>query len=421
MSLSENAANDMTNANLYEKDSRPYYGGEPAASKTGEYNVSPKIYPEANNRYLGKSIYSLDQKPYYGTGRDYKVLSNAPVGMKSVPIELNELKNTFADPKNIKILENDLQKITAKESLNSIALSGKYFKDPAPYYDPSAEEKARKVADISQKISNMRYELSQDQKGPVFTEENFKVKTKIQNYANLNREATNEFIKKSYYYEPISKNPKEINPKLTVFNAGEKAETNKHNLVEVETTTENLGSKYVENTKFKYTEADVKDTSNVKDVVPQIVSNLKNEKANKVSNDVKVDRVQNVLYKKVEEKKVEVPKPKVDVAKKVEAPKAKVEEKRVEEKKVEAPKAKVEAPKAKVEAPKAKVEAPKKTEEKKVEETQIKFDGFMKLEAKLPEIDGPTPIFLEKRSRVVEEENIIFDGFKKNFAKADFE
>ena len=41
----------------------------------------------------------------------------------------------------------------------------------------------------------------------------------------------------------------------------------------------------------------------------QIVSNLKNEKANKVSNDVKVDRVQNVLYKKVEEKKVEVPKP----------------------------------------------------------------------------------------------------------------
>ena len=82
-----------------------------------------------------------------------------------------------------------------------------------------------------------------------------------------------------------------------------KAETNKHNLVEVETTTENLGSKYVENTKFKYTEADVKDTSNVKDVVPQIVSNLKNEKANKVSNDVKVDRVQNVLYKKVEEKK----------------------------------------------------------------------------------------------------------------------
>lgn len=205
MSLSETAANDMTNAKVYEADTKPYYGGEvPAAAKDGEFNVSPKIYPEANNRYLGKDIYKLDQKPYYGTGRDYKVLSNAPQGQKHVPIELNDLKNTFPDPKNIKVLEKELKKITEKESLNSVSMSGKYIPDPAPYYDPSAEEKAMKAAQITNTINNMRVELSKEnQKGPVFTEENFKVKTKIQNYANLNREATNEFIKNSYYYDPV--------------------------------------------------------------------------------------------------------------------------------------------------------------------------------------------------------------------------
>jgi len=44
--------------------------------------------------------------------------------------------------------------------------------------------------------------------GPVFTEENFTVKTKIQNYPNLNREATNEFIKNSYYYDAKGKEGK---------------------------------------------------------------------------------------------------------------------------------------------------------------------------------------------------------------------
>jgi hypothetical protein len=37
--------------------------------------------------------------------------------------------------------------------------------------------------------------------GPVFTEENFRVNTRIQNYKNYFREGSNELIKNSYYYD----------------------------------------------------------------------------------------------------------------------------------------------------------------------------------------------------------------------------
>ena len=96
--------------------------------------------------------------------------------------------------------------MTEKESLNSITASGKYFKDPAPYYDPSAEEHSQKISQTKDIIENMQNQLnSKSLQGPVFTEENFTVKTKIQNYSNLNREATNEFIKNSYYYDANKK------------------------------------------------------------------------------------------------------------------------------------------------------------------------------------------------------------------------
>jgi hypothetical protein len=53
----------------------------------------------------------------------------------------------------------------------------------------------------------MKNEINENKKlsGPVFTEENFAVKTKIQNYSNLNREATNDMIAKSYYYDAQGK------------------------------------------------------------------------------------------------------------------------------------------------------------------------------------------------------------------------
>ena len=196
----------MAGAKYYEKDPEPYYGGDSKALEQGGDGVTLKNMPEAMNRYDKKSIYTYDQAPYYGTGQDYKVLSNTPKDKVNVAIEIRELTDTYADEKNINILQNKLEKLTQKESLNSVSLSGKYFKDPAPYYDPSAEEKKEKVNQISSTIDNMQSEIrNKNLQGPVFTEENFQVKTKIQNYPNLNRESTNEFIKNSYYYDAHAK------------------------------------------------------------------------------------------------------------------------------------------------------------------------------------------------------------------------
>merc|ERR1712032_1519688 len=204
--------------------------------------------------------------------------------------------------------------------------------------DPSAEEKKEKSAQIKDTIEN------------------------IQNYPNLNREATNEFIKNSYYYETKGK---ESTPKLTLFNVGEEAESRKHDIEEVDTLPDNLGSKYVEN-KNRAVEAEEKDVSNVKNVEPSIIDGLKVIAGKKdsdkpvISQDLrkKTDLEKN---KKVEKKKVvESPKKnekeKVNNAKKVEAPK-KVQKKIETPKKVE----KVAAPKVqKIAAPKVdKVAAPK--------------------------------------------------------------
>ena len=221
-------------------------------------------HKEANDRYKGKDIYQMDQRPYYGVDDEYKKLSNRPKGMIPVSIDLKDLKNTFPDKKNIQILEDELKNIKEKESLNSITLSGKYFNDPAPYYDPTASEKAEKIEEISNTIEDMKNELNKNENPEIFTEENFKVTTKIQNYSNSNRESTNEFIKNSYYEENSSK---KTDPKTTVFNIGEKADVRKHNLVEVDTLSDNLGSKYVDERKSKYTEADVKESSKVNNLI----------------------------------------------------------------------------------------------------------------------------------------------------------
>lgn len=101
-----------------------------------------------------------------------------------------------------------------------------------------------------------------------------------------------------------------------------------------------LGSKYVENTKVHYELAEEKDTSKEKDVTPQIVSKLrKTEIANKIQNDIKVNQNKKLtvvpkIVQKNEEKKSTAETKKNPIAQKV--------------------------------------------------EEEIKFDGFVKLEAKFP-------------------------------------
>merc|ERR1712222_35029 len=106
---------------------------------------------------------------------------------------------------------------------------------------------------------------------------------------NLNREASNEFIKNSYYYDP---KPKIEQPKLSVFNQGEKVSSPKHNLVEAESIAERLGTKYVQDNKdnrVQLSEALVKDTSKVKDV-EAIDASKKNLKNLKKKEEIKVEK-----------------------------------------------------------------------------------------------------------------------------------
>lgn len=201
----------VSSQQIYSKDQKAYYGdvSQNLNKDLTNYNVIPKTFSDANSRYQNKNIYKKDQQPYYGTGEQFKVISNAPTDKVAVPIEMKELTYTFPDEKNIKTLENTLNNINGKESLNSISLSGKYMKDPNAYYDPTLYDKKMKSSIIIETINNMKEDLKNDIKstGQVFTEENFPIKTKIQNLANANKEDTNNMIAESYYYD-VNKNSK---------------------------------------------------------------------------------------------------------------------------------------------------------------------------------------------------------------------
>merc|ERR1712160_13497 len=291
------------------------------------------------------------------------------------------------------------------------------------------------------------------------------IKTKIQNYANLNREATNEMIKNSYYYNA---NKGQSTPKLTLFNVGDEAEVRKHDIEEVDTLPDNLGSKYVES-KQRLTEAEEKDVSNIKNVQPTIVNGLKvisnkknfspiieknlamSKKANlekiakakkdekkkvvEAPKNLKNERVntaavvKNENFKKVE--KVAAPKVEKKVAavvknenfkneKKVAAPKVeKVAAPKVE-KKVVAPKvAKVAAPKVeKVAAPKvAKVAAPRAEEPKKQKMiTPTIKGGNLKKDNKNKEEVIEKDVKVKNLRVNSEKVGIVFEGFKTHFA-----
>ena len=199
LSAHENMQNSIVTT-VYDKDQKAYYGdvSEPNKASGQGYTVTPRS-ADANSRYQNKVIYQKDQKPYYGSDRDFKVLSNAPTDKVAVPIELKDTTYTFPNENNIKTLEQKLIQINSKESLNSISLSGKYVKDAGAYYDPTLSDKAAKTATIVETINNMKKDLPDD--GPVFTEENFPVKTKIQNIANASKEASNSLIADSYFYD----------------------------------------------------------------------------------------------------------------------------------------------------------------------------------------------------------------------------
>lgn len=188
---------------LYEKDQKAYYNAYSLSSNTNKKStneINEKNSKDAYDRYLNKVIYQKDQRPYYSPTPEYQVFSNAPKDKIVTPIELkDELLDTASTYENLRNLEKNFVALNKKEDINSVSLSGKYVKDSEPYYDAGAQGRNEKKQVIAQAIEKIKEALID--KTVDYVEENFKVKTKIQNYQNANKENTNEMIKESYYYE----------------------------------------------------------------------------------------------------------------------------------------------------------------------------------------------------------------------------
>ena len=85
-----------------------------------------------------------------------------------------------------------------------------YFKDAKAYYDPTLMDKIAQKAKLIDQINNLTIELNDNSK-PILIVGTKKASLKIQNFVNTNKEETNEFIGKSYYY-PVDRKTLAIEP-----------------------------------------------------------------------------------------------------------------------------------------------------------------------------------------------------------------
>jgi hypothetical protein len=186
--------------NIYEKDKNAYYNANTIARKENDENMKNKLeYSKyANQRYVN-SIYKKDSAPYYSPTGEFRIFSNKPSDKLLIPIEIKDLTDQTPSIENLKNLEKTVEDLEKSENINNLSSSNKYVKDPKAYYDPSYQDKLEKKIQIKKAIQKVRSNLI-DQKHN-FTEENFKIETKIENYKNTNKENTNELIGESYYYD----------------------------------------------------------------------------------------------------------------------------------------------------------------------------------------------------------------------------
>lgn len=194
----------VSSMKVYEKDQQAYYNAYSlgaGASKKSQDEINERNSKDAYSRYLNKVIYQKDQRPYYSPTPEYQVFSNAPKDRIVTPIELkDDLLSTASTYENLRNLEKNLLALDKKEDINSVSLSGKYMKDPEPYYDAGALGRNEQKQIISQAIEKVKEGLIDNSVD--YVEENYKVSTKIQNYQNANKENTNAMISESYYYTP---------------------------------------------------------------------------------------------------------------------------------------------------------------------------------------------------------------------------
>jgi hypothetical protein len=121
-----------------------------------------------------------------------------------------DLTNSIASNKKIQDLQSELDSI--KKDLEAPKFltdqtSPKYAKDASAYYDPTVDDKQARIKYLTETIERLTGELQHP-----FTPKELviqKVEQKVQNFGNMNKEFTNEFIANSYYY-PVPRNSTEV-------------------------------------------------------------------------------------------------------------------------------------------------------------------------------------------------------------------
>ena len=140
------------------------------------------------------NLYQKDKSPYYGPPDvEPMKMINEPKDKFLTPIEIRDLSDVIDSEENINRLEKEIRDIDINKKENDRV----YQRDPNAYYDPTLLDKGIKKNELRSALDQVRKDLNADQ--PEFTEENFKIRQKVQNYRNLNNEKDNKFIRDNYW------------------------------------------------------------------------------------------------------------------------------------------------------------------------------------------------------------------------------
>jgi len=175
------------------------------------------------NRYTN-NIYRNDQKPYYGPPEDYRVFNIPDIPdvdvsrvsiafLIKIPIKLADLSDSIPSNKNIQELEKELNQLKNYVSGPKFLYdqtSKVYPIDAGAYYDPTLPDKQKRMKYLQERIDTLTKEMKLNLK-PVVAEVR-SVKLGVQNFKNKNKEETNGFIARSYYY-PVGNSPQSVKEK----------------------------------------------------------------------------------------------------------------------------------------------------------------------------------------------------------------
>jgi hypothetical protein len=194
------AAEDKAAApTLYTQDKTPYY--DPTKPQAVAATKIP-YQGTALNRYTNQ-LYPLDTVPYYGPSQPFRPIVNGAGDHFSIPASIENLEERVASQKNIIELKKQLDRLNdwfegPKYMTHDTKGREVYSKDAKAYYDPTALDKQTQRVKLQNQIREMTIEMNTER--PTLIVGTKKVNVSIQNFVNTNKEETNEFIGKSYYY-----------------------------------------------------------------------------------------------------------------------------------------------------------------------------------------------------------------------------